>query len=63
MKARLMRFAVAVAVASLLSSSAVLAQGGPPFDPGGVCAKLIPLKVIVGADVFEFFYTLLCPGV
>ena len=43
MKTHFTRFAVVLAIATLLLSSAVLArsgqaQGGPPEDPGGVCA-------------------------
>ena len=50
MKTRLIRCGVILAIATLVLSSAVLAgpgqgQGGPPEDPGGVCAIVSDLPL------------------
>ena len=47
---RLIRCGVILAIATLVLSSAVLAgpgqgQGGPPEDPGGVCAAVAALPL------------------
>ena len=60
MKTRLIRCGVILAFATLLLSSIVLAgpgqgQGGPPEDPGGVCAVVasLPLPAPVVAALRE----------
>ena len=69
MKTHLIRFAVALAIATLLLSSAVLAgpgrgQGRPPENPGGVCAVVTqpPLPLVLRLALSALFgYGNICP--
>ena len=61
MKRRLIRCGVILAIATLVLSSAVLAQGpvGPPEDPGGVCAVVAALPL--PGFVINALLALFCP--
>ena len=57
MKTRLIRCGVTLAIAMLMLSSAVLAVGGPPENPGGVCDRLaeLPLPAPVLQALLDLF--------